>query len=63
MNYKIKGQNVKLEQRYEEIKDIINNKDFIINRMNIKIESQEKRIKDLVNKIINILKENINLKA
>ena len=52
MSNKINELNTKLEQRDKEIKEILNQKDNIINEMNKKIINQESRINDLEKKIL-----------
>ena len=55
MNNKIIELNNKLDQRDKEIKEILIQKDSVINEMNKQIKNQENRIKDIETKNINIL--------
>ena len=61
MNNKIIELNNKLDQRDKEIKEILIQKDSVINEMNKQIKNQENRIKDIETKNINIFNGNKNL--
>jgi len=60
MNNKINELNNKIEQNNISMKEIMKNKDNIINEMNQKMINQENRIKELENKTIDLINKNEN---
>ena len=53
----IKDLSIKMNKKEDDIRNIINEKDIIINELNNRINEQEKLIKENINKIINLNKK------